>query len=294
MQRKTKRIPILRHKGDHSRQRLDRVAVEEPLQIRVRWQQDGYRKEHALAMTMRTPGHDFALTAGFLVTEGIVSQPGSIENITHCLGSQKEEQQYNDVLATLRDDIVFDPEPLKRNFFMTSSCGICGRNAIEALQQCSVPPLTPTQPALYEDILHTLPEKLLATQSVFSQTGGIHAAGLFCAEGNLLSLHEDVGRHNAVDKLIGQQFLARQFPLHDKIILVSGRVSFDIVQKAIRAGIPVILAIGAPSSLAVDLSERFGLTLIGFLRDQRFNVYSGQERLRRAHERRDTPHNTPR
>ncbi len=279
MQRKTRRISIIRYQKDSPRRRLDRVAVEEPLEIRLGWQQKEVDLEHTLTITMRTPGNDFALAAGFLLTEGVVKHPKDIRTITHCLGRRKEEQRYNVVLATLRPGLLFDPDSLQRNFTMTSSCGVCGRSSIEAIQAHDVPALPPETPELEEAVLYQLPSKLLTTQDIFTQTGGLHAAGLFTAAGELLAIHEDVGRHNAVDKLIGQQLLAQQFPLHEYLLLVSGRVSFDIVQKAIYAGIPVILAIGAPSSLAIELAEQFNITLIGFMREQRFNVYVGERRF---------------
>ncbi len=279
MQRKTRRLPILKFHLDSSRSRLDRVAVEEPLEIRLRWTQGEHQMEHSLSITMRTPGHDFPLAAGFLYTEGVINDTHQLSTITHCLGTKKEEQQYNVVQVTLHDEATFDLAQLQRNFYTTSSCGVCGRSSIEAIEVCGVLELQSELPKLSPNWIHKLPAQLRDTQEVFDQTGGLHAAALFQANGELLTLHEDVGRHNAVDKLIGQYVLNHSLPLAGTVLLVSGRVSFDIVQKALRAGIPALAAIGAPSSLAIDLADRFGMTLIGFVRDERFNVYTGAQRF---------------
>lgn len=279
MQRKTKRIPILRYEHNQSRNRLDRVAVEEPLEIRLCWQREEQSVEHSLSVTMRTPGHDFALAAGFLLTEGIIQKPDDISTITYCLGERKEEQRYNVVRVTLRPGLLFDPVLLQRNFYTTSSCGVCGRSSIEAVQVCDIPEIPQESPLLSPSIMGLFSDGLRQAQDVFEQTGGLHAAAAFSAQAELLAIYEDVGRHNAVDKLIGQSILSNQWPLSHMVLMVSGRISFDIVQKALRAGIPVVVAIGAPSSLAVELAESFGLTLIGFLREQRFNVYAGHQRI---------------
>lgn len=282
MQRKTQRLPITRYQKNTPRSRLDRVAVEEPLEIRLHWWQGKHEIEHSLSVTMRTPGHDFALAAGFLYTEGVIEKTEDIRSITHCLGTRKEEQKYNVVQVMLQDHVTVDLERLQRNFYTTSSCGVCGRSSIEAVEVCGVPSLDTNSPLLSPEWLHSVPTKLRETQEIFEQTGGLHAAALFQANGELLTLHEDVGRHNAVDKLVGQYVLNHNIPLDSTVLSVSGRVSFDIVQKALRAGIPVLVAIGAPSSLAIDLADSFGMTLVGFLRNERFNVYTGAQRFQGA------------
>jgi FdhD protein len=250
-------VPVRRFRGLSSVDEQDLLAVEEPLQIRV--------GERDLAITMRTPGNDVELAAGFLFTEGFID---SAEDILDVRSSG------NTAVVTLAQDIDTD-----RHFYMTSSCGICGKASIQALEAagCSVPP--PNFPRLEASMIRSLPAKLRESQAVFDRTGGLHAAGLFSARGTPVLLREDVGRHNAVDKLIGRALLDRQLPLHDYVLMVSGRTSFELLQKAARAGIPVLAAVGAPSSLAVKAALRFGITLIGFLRDDRFNVYTSPRRI---------------
>ncbi|MDP9053272.1 MAG: formate dehydrogenase accessory sulfurtransferase FdhD [Acidobacteriota bacterium] len=240
----------------------DFLVVEEPLQIRV-----GARD---LSITMRTPGNDGELAAGFLCTEGIVQRPSDIASI-QCQG--------NVATVTLTDSVDFDLDAARRNFYITSSCGVCGKTSIEALEHagCTVLPLHPA--IIAESVIRTLPAKLRESQQIFNRTGGLHAAGLFSPDGELLLGREDVGRHNAMDKLIGRAFLDGELPLHNRVLLVSGRVSFELVQKAAMAGIPVLAAVGAPSSLAVRTALRFGMTLIGFVREERYNVYSAGTRL---------------
>lgn len=239
----------------------DLIAVEEPLQIRL-----GGRD---LAITMRTPGNDRELAVGFLFTEGILETPEQLAGI--------ETDEPGVVTVTLRDGVAAGTE--SRNFYMTSSCGVCGKASIDALRAAGCVSLAGSLPSIDPAILVSLPEKLHSGQRIFEHTGGLHAAGLFRADGGLLDLREDVGRHNAVDKLVGASFLANRLPLSDHILMLSGRISFELVQKAVMAGIPVIAAVGAPSSLAVETALRFGVTLAGFLRDGRFNLYSGEPRL---------------
>lgn len=236
--------------------------MEEPLQIRA-----GGRN---LAVTMRTPGHDAELAAGFLFTEGFVRQAGDIAGI---------QCSRNVAAVVLAAGVHIDVEGTERNFYMTSSCGVCGKASIEALETAGGAILPRGVPKVDESLIRSLPVKLRESQAVFNRTGGLHASGLFSAEGNLIVLREDVGRHNAVDKLIGRALLDGRLPLHDHVLLVSGRASFELVQKAVMAGIPVLAAVGAPSSLAVKTALRFGMTLIGFLRDDRFNVYSAAGRI---------------
>jgi len=242
----------------------DLVAVEEPLQIRV-----GGRD---LALTMRTPGHDAELAAGFLFTEGLVRGPDQIAEI-RC--------EPNIAMVSLRPGVKVDLDGAERNFYVTSSCGVCGKASIDALTAVGCASLSRDMPKVDESVIRALPTKLREAQAVFNRTGGLHASALFTADGELVLLQEDVGRHNALDKLIGRALLDGQLPLRSHVLMVSGRTSFELLQKAVMAGIPVLAAVGAPSSLAVKLARRFGLTLIGFLRDDRFNSYSEPSRIRR-------------
>lgn len=248
--------------GQRSRQ-PDTLVVEEPMEIRV--------GQHSISVTMRTPGHDFELAAGFLFTEGVIRDRIAIERIAYCTGA--DAQHYNIVTVHLRPGVPFDPAKCSRHVYSTSSCGICGKASLEqvraALPAKPLPPFVPT-----DDQLLSLPEKLRQAQVIFGKTGGLHAAALFDAAGNLRLLREDVGRHNAVDKVVGALLLENALPVAETILVVSGRASFELVQKALLAGIPALAAVGAPSSLAVELAREFGLTLIGFLRDDRFNLYS--------------------
>ncbi len=255
----------------------DALAVEEPLEIRLGYEADGQRLTQSISITMRTPGHDFDLAVGFLFTEGIVQSAEQICHLQHCGGTTGE--QGNVVKVELAAGVAIDFGRLQRHFYTSSSCGVCGKTSIEALQVTGCQTLPKSELQFAATTIHTLPEKLRAAQSVFDSTGGLHAAALFHAAGDLIALREDVGRHNAVDKLIGAQFRAGHTPLSDSLLLVSGRASFELVQKALVGGIPILAAVGAPSSLAVELAHNFGMTLIGFVRDERFNIYCGAERV---------------
>lgn len=269
--------------GEPPKDQPDLLAIEEPLEIRL-GRPSG--QHLAVSVTMRTPGDDGELAAGFLFTEGILTSPAQIKQIRHC-GLKIRKQggaidrasalNSNTVRVDLAEDLDLDLKRLERNFYTTSSCGVCGKSSIDALR---------TGARKLDDgfkfaseLIHALPERLRSSQNVFEQTGGLHASALFSADGELDVLREDVGRHNALDKVIGTKFLAGEIPLTDRILLVSGRASFELVQKALMAGIPILAAVGAPSSLAVELAEEFGMTLIGFVRDGRFNVYTGGHRL---------------
>ena len=256
----------------------DVLAAEEPLELRLIWQDEaGYTQRKNIAVTMRTPGDDFELAAGFLHGEGILRSRNDVADIAYCT-DEDEEQAMNIVTVTLTPGLRFDISKLERNFYTTSSCGVCGKAALESLevQGCE---------ALHDgftvasEVVSRLPEALRAAQAVFERTGGLHAAGLFGHDGELLALREDVGRHNALDKLIGAQFNDDALPLSDKIVLLSGRASFELLQKALVARIPVIAAVGAPSSLAVSLAEEVNLTLCGFVRGDGFNVYTAPQRI---------------
>ncbi len=244
--------------------------------MRLAWTEGGERRVHALAVTMRTPGDDFDLVAGFLHGEGVVSGREQLTELTYCRGG--EAQQYNIVEARLAAGVAPDLERLKRNFYTTSSCGVCGKASLDAVEVLACDPL-PQGPALDGAVLHALPDRLREAQKVFDRTGGLHAAGLFSFAGEPLIVREDVGRHNAVDKTLGRALLEGHLPARDHVLVVSGRASFELVQKAVVAGVPAMVAVGAPSSLAVDLARRFGMTLVGFARDRGFNVYAGEERL---------------
>jgi FdhD protein len=257
--------------GDARSERADALATEEPLEIRA---QGPGQEAQRVAVTMRTPGGDFELAAGFLFTEGLVTAD-DVRRVAYCDDLDDEEQRYNVVTVTLARP--FDVDRLSRNFYATSSCGVCGKASLDDIAvRCVVVPAGFTVAA---DVLVSLPERLREAQRVFDRTGGLHAAGLFDGDGSALSVREDVGRHNAVDKVIGEQLLAGPVPMRDRVLQVSGRASFEIVQKAAVAGIPVVSAVSAPSSLAVDAGGRLGVTVVGFVRDSRCNVYTHPDRI---------------
>lgn len=252
--------------------RPDTLAAEEPLEIRV--------AGRPLTVTMRTPGDDFDLARGFLVSEGVVAGDSDIVAIRYCAGATADGGNTYNVLDVLLDDGVAEPDPsLERNFYTTSSCGLCGKASLEAVRTISKWRVDRDPLRLDAATIATLPEKLRAAQRVFDRTGGLHAAGLFDPSGDLMCVREDVGRHNAVDKVIGWAHGAGRLPLRGTTLMVSGRASFELVQKAVMAGVPALAAVSAPSSLAVDLAREMGLTLIGFLRGSSMNVYSAAERI---------------
>ena len=229
-------------------------------------------EQRSVAVTMRTPGHDFELAVGFLLTEGLIFGRDDVRSVRYC-AVPREEQHYNVVSVSVARTLEFE----QRSFYATSSCGVCGKASLDAIDvQCA--PIA-DGPVIGPAVVTALPETLRAAQAVFERTGGLHAAGLFDRQGTLIASREDVGRHNAVDKLVGAQLLEGRLPLSESILMVSGRASFEIIQKAATAGIPIVCAVSAPSSLAVDAARRFGLTLVGFLRGQRFNIYTRAERI---------------
>jgi FdhD protein len=256
-------------------ERKDELATEEPLEIRLLWR--GERR--TVAVTMRTPGHDAELALGFLFAEGILERREHVLSVDHCSEPDAAGACSNIIHVELSEDA---PEPrlgtLDRHFFATSACGVCGKVGLDRLEVRVSGPL-PEGPRVSPEMLRSLPARLRESQGLFEATGGLHAAALFDAAGGLLAVREDVGRHNALDKLLGWTFLEGRLPLHDHLVLVSGRSSYEILQKCLVAGVPLVCAVSAPSSLAVELAERFGVTLIGFLRGDRFNVYSGAERI---------------
>ncbi len=246
--------------------------------MRVSWSDAaGCRHVEPLAVTMRTPGDDFELVAGFLHGEGVVSHMDDIAQLTYCRGA--ELQKYNVVEARLSNGVEFDAERLKRNFYTTSSCGVCGKASLEAVRDHGCESVADGF-QVQSDLLPELPDKLLGEQAVFARTGGLHGAATFDGSGKLLTVREDIGRHNAVDKVLGHAFLNRLLPASERILVLSGRASFELVQKAVIAGVPVLVAVGAPSSLAVDLASSFNQTLVGFTRNSGFNVYCGESRLK--------------
>lgn len=264
-----KSIPIQRIRNHGLAEQQDIVAIEEPLEIRIH--QNG--NSQPVSITMRTPGADEELACGFLFTEGILRQQAELESV--------RITGLNEVTVTLAAGTTCDLDSLDRNFYTTSSCGVCGKSSIEAIYQNPDLPASENTLTIPENLLFSLIPQLNKTQTLFSLTGGIHAAALFDASGNLLSLQEDVGRHNALDKLIGEAFLKGSLPLSECLLLLSGRASFELIQKASMAGIPIVSAIGAPSSLAVELAQERGQILIGFLKASGYNCYSGHERIHR-------------
>jgi FdhD protein len=261
--------------GGEECRRGDYLATEEPLEIRL----IGGGRGERLAVTMRTPGNDFELAAGFLHGEGIVAAREQVRRISYCTDPElAAAQQYNVVSVELAGDAMPDLRGLERHFYTSSACGVCGKASLDAIELRGCP-LPPAGPQVSAEVLYSLPDRLREAQGLFESTGGLHAAGLFTPEGRLECLREDVGRHNAVDKLVGWALLRGDLPLIDRILLVSGRASFEIMQKALAAGVPIVCAVSAPSSLAVDVAERFGMTLAGFLRGRRFNLYAGHDRI---------------
>lgn len=269
------RTRVLTLSGEESRSRADTLATEEPLEIRLL---TGHG-HHTIGVTMRTPGADFELAAGFLHGEGVIRSREDVAQISYCVDpSVDAAQQYNIVNVRLRDDASPDLSPLERHFYTSSACGVCGKASLDSLRMRDYPPV-PLGPEVSPELLYSLPEKLREVQGLFEVTGGLHAAALFNLQGELLQLREDVGRHNALDKLLGWALLEGKVPLRDHIVLVSGRSSFEILQKCLAASVPIVCAVSAPSSLAVDVARDFNMTLVGFLRGERCNVYTGRERI---------------
>ena len=256
----------------------DVLAKEEPLEIRLAYFKGNEVLQKALSVTMRTPGHDVDLALGFLLSEGIIEQKSDIVKAEYLPHKSKLSRE-NRLLVGLSKSVDFDLKKLERHFYTSSSCGVCGKASIEAVEaECDLQ-LTHNQSFINKNIIGSLPEILRDSQELFEQTGGIHAAGLFDTAGNLLLLREDVGRHNAVDKVIGAALQQGLFPLSNYVLQVSGRTSFELVQKALMAGIPILSAVGAPSSLAVELARENEMTLLGFVKGERFNIYAGNERI---------------
>jgi FdhD protein len=273
-------VPVIRHGAAGERARVrDAVSIEEPLEMRVALPTPDGWASRSVAVTMRTPGHDFELAAGFLLTEGLLAGRGDLRELTYCRSGQGT-QEYNIVEARLASADGVDLDRLSRNVYTTSSCGVCGKASLEAveIQGCAPLPLEGSV-RLDASLVAGLPDRLRDAQSDFERTGGLHAAGLVDRDGRVWLVREDVGRHNAVDKVLGEAFLTGRLPLLEHALVVSGRASFEILQKALAGGVPMVIAVGAPSSLAVDLAQRFGMTLAGFTRGGGFNLYAGAERV---------------
>ena len=258
----------------------DLVAIEEPLEVRLGYSEPGgKRAERSISITMRTPGNDEELAVGFLLTEGIIKRRRDISVVRPC-GPPAPNGLINVVRAELADGVDVELDRLQRNFYTSSSCGVCGKASLDAVAVQGRFDLHSAEFTVERKVLGGLPAALVTEQSVFEQTGGLHASGLFQSNGEIVSVREDVGRHNALDKLIGHQFLNDNIPLSSHGIIVSGRASFELLQKAMVAGCPMVAAVGAPSSLAVELAEEFGMTLVGFLKPDRFNIYTRPDRIR--------------
>ncbi len=272
MGRVTARRPVVRWQGDRRTERPENLVVEEPLEIRV--------AGDALAVTMRTPGDDFDLVHGFLLTEGVITSFEDVATLRYCAGTDADDlNTYNVIDVTLAAGVPPPAEQVRRNFYTTSSCGVCGKASIDAVKTVSRYEPHADDARVTTAALAAMPDTLRAAQRVFDRTGGLHAAGLFRTDGTLVWLREDVGRHNAVDKVIGQAVRAGSLPLAAHVLLVSGRASFELAQKAFMGGIPVLAAVSAPSSLAVELAAEAGMTLVGFLRGNTMNVYTCPERV---------------
>ncbi|OAH15395.1 formate dehydrogenase accessory sulfurtransferase FdhD [Streptomyces jeddahensis] len=278
MGRVTERRRVIRIRDGAVSTRPDTLVAEEPLEIRLNGK--------PLAITMRTPGDDFALAAGFLVSEGVLGTTAELQNIVYCAGATQDgSNTYNVVDVKLAPGVAVPDITLERNVYTTSSCGLCGKASLDAVRTTARWPIDDAGDSgappvrLEPELLASLPDRLRAAQRVFDRTGGLHAAALFTEDGELLDIREDVGRHNAVDKLVGRALQNGGLPLSRTILLVSGRASFELAQKAVMAGIPVLAAVSAPSSLAVDLAAETGLTLVGFLRGSSMNVYAGEHRI---------------
>lgn len=273
------RVPARVVRGDDASEAVEIVATEEPLEIVLEFEHEGAPRRRTLALTMRTPGHDLELAAGFLYTEGVVAEPAHLTALHHFGSTVGEGEFRNVVRAELAPGVRVDFERLERHVYTSSSCGVCGKTSIASLRATRRLEAPPRAVAFRAELVHRLPGAMREAQAVFEATGGLHAAALFDERGELLFLREDVGRHNAVDKVVGALFLAGQLPASNRLLFLSGRAGFELVQKAYMAGLPAIAAVGAPSSLAVELARDVDVTLVGFVREGRFTIYAGAERI---------------
>jgi FdhD protein len=268
---RTARVPVRKlARGARAASLVDALAVEEPLEIRAAWKNGGQAAERAIAVTMRTPGNDGELAVGFLASEGVLTAREQVAGV---------DEGGNVVRVNLAAGVTLDLGAIERHVYVSSSCGVCGKSSIDSVRTRSAFGPADAPASIDPRVVHEMPEALRSAQAVFDETGGLHAAGLFDARGQLVLVREDVGRHNAVDKLVGASLLRGALPLHGHVLVLSGRTSFELVQKAAMAGIEIVVSVGAPSSLAVELARESGMTLLGFVRDGRFNVYAGGERV---------------
>ncbi len=270
---------IQRISGASQQPRDDLVAVEEPLEIRLGHEISGSRVDSSVSITMRTPGNDAELAVGFLFTEAIIKSAADIALVKHCGPPAPDSGNHNVIRVELEPGVDVDLGRLQRHFYTTSSCGVCGKTSLDALRTCGATHQALTTTRFSKAVLTELPDRLRAAQQTFAETGGLHAAAAFDTAGNLVACYEDIGRHNAVDKVIGELLCRELLPATDLGLIVSGRASFELLQKAVMAGMPVLAAVSAPSSLAVELAREFNMTLVGFLRGDTFNVYSGEDRI---------------
>ena len=279
----SKKIPIERLTRGVRSSLEDIVAVEDPFEIRVVFGPESNRRSKSLSITMRTPGNDEELAAGFLLSENIVNHPNQIVSFEHVGPAAEGATRGNTLMVELGFDVALEIEKLQRHFYTTSSCGICGKASLDAIRNQGMVAIEDAM-LVDSETIFGLPDAIRTQQDVFDRTGGLHAAALANTDGELIAIREDVGRHNAVDKLVGSQMLGgkegkSEFPLSRKVLVVSGRASFELMQKALMARIPMLIAVGAPSSLAVELANEFNMTLVGFTSNERFNIYSGGERI---------------
>jgi FdhD protein len=274
-----KKRPIEKVSGQGTTRSLDALAVEEPLEIRIVFREHGQEKDESLSITMRTPGHDVELVLGFLYSEAIIRGADDVEGIGHAGRAGDSPEACNVVTVRLHPRVRFEPLRHSRHFYANASCGVCGKASLEALRLIGCAPLDLGFLKISSRVIRTMQERLRSKQLLFEETGGLHAAGLFDASGSLIAIREDIGRHNALDKVIGERFLAKALPLSRSVLFVSGRTSFEIMQKALMARIPIVAAVSAPSSLAVEMAAQFNVTLLGFVRGESFNIYAGGERF---------------
>ena len=272
-------ITISQVRGAAQQSREDRLAIEEPLEIRLGYERDGTRTETSISITMRTPGNDAALATGFLFTEAIIRELSDVAFVKPCGAPAPDSGNTNVIRVELEAGVDVDLDRLQRHFYTTSSCGVCGKASLDALRVAGASSRPVDSTRFSRQMLTALPDKLRAAQAIFEETGGLHAAAAFTTAGDIVVLHEDVGRHNAVDKVVGDLLTQGRLPASDLGLLVSGRASFELMQKAVMAGMPLLAAVSAPSSLAVDLAREFNVTLVGFLRGDTFNVYAAEERI---------------
>lgn len=272
-------VNIVKVDGQHSSRTNDSVACEEPLEIQISSATAAGSAAKSISITMRTPGDDRELALGFLLTEGIILAVDDVIDVAHQGGADEQTGLQNTIRIKLRPDIDVDFEKLQRHFYTTSSCGVCGKASLDALRVAGQNSLLQQQTAFSLDTITSMPARVRKRQPLFARTGGLHAAAIFDSDGEILVVKEDVGRHNATDKAIGWLLSANKLPGHEYGLLVSGRASFELMQKALVAGIPLLAAVGAPSSLAVSTAQEFDMTLIGFLREGTFNIYAGESRI---------------